>query len=56
MSIKFTKLSKVLVIAAIASLFAIDAKAEMKPLDEAFKDAYHKRGKDAYDVWFHRIP
>ncbi|MGL6341352.1 MAG: hypothetical protein ACRC80_19690 [Waterburya sp.] len=48
MSIKFTKLSKVLVIAAIASLFAIDVKAEMKPLDEAFKDAYHKRGKDAF--------
>jgi hypothetical protein len=48
MSIKFTRLSKVLVIAAIASLFAIDVKAEMKPLDEAFKDAYHKRGKDAF--------
>jgi hypothetical protein len=48
MSIKFTKLSKVLVIAAIASLFAVEAQAEMKPLDDAFKDAYHKRGKDAF--------
>lgn len=48
MSIKFSKLSKVLVIAAIASLFAVEAKAEMKPLDDAFKDAYHKRGKDAF--------
>jgi hypothetical protein len=48
MSIKFTKLSKVLVIAAIASLFAVEAQAEMKPLDDAFKDAYHKRGKNAF--------
>jgi hypothetical protein len=48
MSIKFTKLSKVLVIAVIASLFTVEVKAEMKPLDEAFKDAYHKRGKDAF--------
>ncbi|MEO0012282.1 MAG: hypothetical protein RLZZ535_671 [Cyanobacteriota bacterium] len=48
MSIKFSKLSKVLVIAAIASLFAVEAQAEMKPLDDAFKDAYHKRGKDAF--------
>lgn len=48
MSIKFTKLSKVLVIAAIASLFAVEAQAQMKPLDDAFKDAYHKRGKNAF--------
>ena len=48
MSIKFSKLSKVLVIGAIASLFAVEVQAEMKPLDDAFKDAYHKRGKNAF--------
>jgi hypothetical protein len=48
MFIKFTKLSQVLVLAAIASLFAVQAQAEMKPLDDAFKDAYHKRGKNAF--------
>jgi hypothetical protein len=48
MSIKFTNIGKVLVIAAIASLFAVEVQAEMKPLDDAFKDAYHKRGKDAF--------
>jgi hypothetical protein len=48
MSIKFTKLSKVLVIATIASLFTVQAQAETKPLDDAFKDAYYKRGKDAF--------
>jgi hypothetical protein len=49
MSIKFTKLSTVLVIATIASLFSIETKAEMKPLDEAFKDAYFTRGKNAFE-------
>lgn len=48
MSIKFTKLSKVLVIATIVSLFAVEAKAEMEPLHEAFKDAYFTKGKDAF--------
>ncbi len=48
MSIKFTKLSAILVIAAIASLFSIEAKAEMKPLDRAFEDAYFKKGKNAF--------
>ena len=48
MSIKFTKLSKVLVIATIASLLSLEAKAEMKPLPEAFKDAYFTKGKDAF--------
>jgi hypothetical protein len=48
MSIKFTKLSTALVIATIASLFTVEVKAEMKPLDDAFKDAYHTRGKDAF--------
>ena len=48
MSIKFTKLSKALVIATIASLFAFEVKAETKPLHEAFKDAYFTKGKDAY--------
>ena len=48
MFIKFTKLSAVLVIATIASLFSIEAKAEMQPLDDAFEDAYFKRGKNAF--------
>lgn len=48
MSIKFTKLSKVLVIATIASLLSLEAKAEMEPLPEAFKDAYFKKGKNAF--------
>ena len=48
MSIKFTKLSKILVIATIASLFAIEAKAETKPLDEAFEEAYFTKGKNAF--------
>ena len=48
MSIKFTKLSKVLVIATIASLLSLEAKAEMEPLPEAFKDAYFTKGKDAF--------
>lgn len=49
MSIKFTKLSAVLVIATVASLFSLEAKAEMKSLDEAFKDAYFTRGKNAFE-------
>ena len=48
MSIKFTKLSTILAIATIASLFAIEAKAETQPLDEAFKDAYFTKGKNAF--------
>jgi hypothetical protein len=48
MSIKFTKLTRALVIATIASLFAVEVKAEMKPLHQEFKDAYHTRGKDAF--------
>lgn len=48
MFIKFTKLSAVLVMATIASLFSIEAKAEMTSLDEAFEDAYFKKGKNTY--------
>ncbi|MEM6613675.1 MAG: serine/threonine protein kinase [Cyanobacteria bacterium P01_C01_bin.72] len=49
MSIKFTKLSKVLVVATIASLFAVEAKAEMEQsLNDAFRDAYFTKGKDAF--------
>ena len=48
MSIKFTKLSKILVIATVASLFSTVAKAEMEPLGESFKDAYYTRGKNAF--------
>lgn len=48
MSIKFTKLTKVLVIGTIASLFAMEAKADMVPLHEAFEDAYFTKGKNAF--------
>ena len=48
MSIKFTKLTKILVIATIASLFSIEAKAEMQPLHEAFEEAYYTKGKNAF--------
>jgi len=48
MSIKFTKLSVVLVIATIASLFSIEAKAEKQSLDQTFEDAYFKKGKDSF--------
>ena len=48
MSIKFTKLTKVLAIATIASLFSLEAKAEMQPLDRVFKDAYFSKGKNAF--------
>ena len=48
MFIKFTKLSAVLVIATIASLFSMEAQAETTSLDEAFEDAYFKKGKNAF--------
>ncbi|MEL6441975.1 MAG: serine/threonine protein kinase [Cyanobacteria bacterium J06621_8] len=48
MPIKFTKLSKVLVIAAIASLFALEAKAEPVSLSQQFEDAYFTKGKNAF--------
>lgn len=48
MSIKFTKLSKILVIATIASLLSLEAKAETESLPEAFNNAYFKKGKNAF--------
>ena len=48
MSIKFTKLSKVLVVAAIASLYSLEAKAETKSLGQAFENAYFTKGKNAF--------
>ena len=48
MSIKFTKLSKILVIATIASLLSLEAKAETESLPVAFEDAYFTKGKNAY--------
>lgn len=48
MPIKFTKLSKVLVIATIASLISLEAKAEKESLPEAFDNAYFTKGKDAF--------
>lgn len=58
MLIKFTKLSTVLVIATIASIFSIEAKAEEildeVTLDEAFEAAYFDNGKNAFQqstIW-----
>ena len=52
MSIKFTKLTKVLIIATIASLFSLEAKADTDPLNEvslgeAFEAAYFDNGENA---------
>ena len=48
MSIKSTKLTKVFLFAGIASIFSLPANAEMKPLDEKFKDAYFSHAKNAF--------
>ncbi len=48
MSIKFTNLSKIFLVAGITSVFALPAQAEMKPLDEKFEDAYFSYGKNAF--------
>ena len=52
MSNKFTKLSKILVIATIASLFSMEAQAnegsKEVPLSEAFKAAYFTNGENAF--------
>lgn len=48
MSIKFTKLSRILILATVASLFALEAQAEMEPLPEQFENAYFKKGKNAF--------
>ena len=53
MSIKFTKLTKVLIIATIASLFSLEAKADTDPLNEVllsdlFESAYFDNGENAF--------
>ena len=53
MSIKFTKLTKVLIIATIASLFSLEAKADTDPLNEVllgdlFEAAYFDNGENAF--------
>ena len=53
MSIKFTKISKILVITTIASLFSVQAAQAEKmeepvSLNEAFHQAYFKHGKNAF--------
>ncbi len=52
MTIKFTKLSKILVIATIATIFTAPAMAEEEQssmsLNEAFKEAYFKHAGNAY--------
>ena len=54
MSIKFTKLSKILVITIIASLFSVEVMAEETKeretvsLNDAFTDAYFKHAKNAF--------
>lgn len=47
MSIKFIKLSKLLVIATVASLFSIEARANDVSLAEVFEAAYFKNGENA---------
>ena len=46
MSIKFTKLSKVVVIATIASLFSIEVRANEASLAEIFEAAYFDNGEN----------
>ena len=51
MPIKFTKLtrlSKILLLASVASMFSIAAKAEMQPLEEQFEETYFSNGKNAF--------
>ena len=53
MSIKFTKLTKVLIITTIASLFTTEAKADTElsakiPLGEVFEAAYYANGENAF--------
>ncbi len=48
MSIKFTKLCKILAIGTIASLFSMEAKAEEVSLSQAFEAAYYKNGENAF--------
>ena len=48
MSIQFGKLSKILLVAGVASMFSLPAIAETKPLDEQFEDAYFSNGKNAF--------
>lgn len=48
MSINFTKLTTILLVTGAASVFSLPTKAEMKPLDEQFQDAYFSNGKNAF--------
>ena len=51
MSIKFTKLtnlSKILLIAGVASVFSGTAQAEMMLSDDNFEEAYFSNGKNAF--------
>ena len=51
MSIQFTKLtnlSKILLMASIATLCALPATAEMKSLNEEFEDVYFSKGKNTF--------
>ncbi len=58
MSVKFTKLTQILVITTIASVCSVEVRAETHgerhssesvSLNQAFKDAYFTRGKDAHE-------
>ena len=49
MSIKFTKLSQILIVTIIASFGSVEVMAETPSLNRAFKDAYFTHGKDAYE-------
>ena len=50
MSIKFTKLSSILLISAISGLFALEAKAEEPmSLNDTFREAYFTNTGDNFD-------
>ena len=49
MSIKFTEISKIIVMATIASLFSIEARANETSLAEVFEAAYFKNGENAIE-------
>ena len=55
MSIKFTKFSSILLITAVSSLFALEAKAEKPlPLADAFLEAHFEHTGDSFDnatIW-----
>ncbi|MCC0177025.1 serine/threonine protein kinase [Waterburya agarophytonicola K14] len=48
MSIKFAKLTTILLVGSTASIFSLPAKAEMQSLNEKFTEAYFTKAQDAF--------